>query len=146
MALPSTPRITIDGIVEFSGKLVVIDRLNDPVGLAWPGGFVLVGDKLEETIIRKIGEETNLFVDVLDFIGVYAEPDRDKRDHIISLAYFCQAVEGKPRADGSAKGIRLFTMEEAKSLKMIADHAEMLEDLLTMPKSSRTEVVLEGME
>jgi len=51
---PKTPYLTTDGIVELfdeSDKLlgiVLIQRKNPPYGLAFPGGFVDVGESVEQ--------------------------------------------------------------------------------------------------
>jgi len=56
---PKTPYLTNDGIIEmyegdnFKG-IILIERRNDPKGLAIPGGFVDVGESVEEALVREM--------------------------------------------------------------------------------------------
>ncbi|RKX82222.1 MAG: NUDIX hydrolase, partial [Spirochaetes bacterium] len=74
---PKTPYLTTDGIIEiyededFKG-IVLIERKNEPVGLALPGGFVDVGERVEEALRREMNEETNLDVQISSLLGIYS--------------------------------------------------------------------------
>lgn len=56
---------------------------------ALPGGLVGDDEKLEETAIRKVSEETGITLKQRDLhqVGAYGNPDRDDRFRAIAIAY-----------------------------------------------------------
>ena len=62
MGKPVTPIIAADIIIEYEGGIVLIERKNAPYGWAVPGGFVDVGESLEDAAVREALEETSLVV------------------------------------------------------------------------------------
>ncbi len=138
--LDPTPFLSVDMIIEYDRKLVVIERVNPPLGLAWPGGFVDIGEGVREAAIREAGEEVNLKVDIIDLVGIYDDPNRDPRGHIISIAYLCEAIAGTPKAMDDAKEVKLVTLDEALKLHMIADHSQMLLDALELAVFDRRRI------
>jgi len=139
--LDETPYLTIDAIIEYNRKLIIIERMHDPLGLAWVGGFVDPGETCKQAVIRECGEEVNLKVDVIDLIGIYDDPERDPRGHLVSIAYLCKAVAGTPRPqDAEVKKIHQVSLDEALKLHMIADHSQMLLDALELAVFDRRRI------
>src|SRR5574337_218543 len=68
MAIPVTPLLAADIIIELVDRpdrpIVLIERKNPPYGWALPGGFVDVGERLEQAAIREAWEEINLQVNL----------------------------------------------------------------------------------
>ncbi len=130
-----TPFIAVDGIIQlfdekenFKG-IVLIERKNPPLGLAIPGGFVEVGEKVEDALVREMKEETNLDVEILRLLGVYSDPDRDPRFHTVSITFVCKAY-GEPKAQSDAKEVKVFKLEEIPFDKLVFDHAKILKDYI----------------
>ncbi len=138
---PHTPYLTTDGIIElyegdtFKG-IVLIERRNDPKGLALPGGFVDVGECVEDALIREMKEETNLDVQISKLLGVYSDPKRDPRFHTASIVFIAKA-QGQPQGGDDAKEAKLYALEEIPMDKLVFDHSEILKDYLFQHNTSR---------
>ncbi len=129
-----TPLLATDVIVRlwkresFRG-IVLVERRNPPVGLAIPGGFVEVGESVEDAAVREIKEETGLDVKLSGLLGVYSRPDRDPRFHVASVVFVGDAY-GEPRAGSDAKAVRVFKLEEIPLERLVFDHKEIILDFL----------------
>jgi ADP-ribose pyrophosphatase YjhB (NUDIX family) len=121
------PVPTVDIIIELEGKGgVLIERKNPPFGWAIPGGFVDLGESLEQAAKREAEEETSLKVRLKTQLHAYSDPKRDPRLHTITVVFVAEA-EGVPRAKDDAKGIGVFTEERLPEL-LAFDHASILKD------------------
>ena len=67
--------------------------------LAIPGGFVNEGEKVEDTAVREMTEETNLTIEPTDILGVYSDPKRDPRGHVISIVFIGKIIAGEVRME-----------------------------------------------
>lgn len=131
---PKTPYLTVDGIIEiyeagtFQG-IVLIERKNEPKGLALPGGFVDVGEKVEEALVREMKEETHLDVRIKSLLGIYSDPARDPRFHTASVVYVAEA-KGEPRGGDDAKKAKCYAPDTIPLEQLVFDHAKIVEDYL----------------
>lgn len=84
-----TPLLTVDIIIEYGNRIVLIKRKNDPYKghYALPGGFVDVGETVENAAIREAKEETGLDITIKKLVGVYSDRERDPRGHAVSICY-----------------------------------------------------------
>jgi len=132
---PKTPYLTTDGIIEihqegtFKG-IVLIERKNEPKGMALPGGFVDVGETVENALIREMKEETNLDVTINRLLGIYSDPARDPRFHTASVVYVASA-EGEPKGGDDAKKAKVYALDTIPFEKLVFDHAKIVEDYLS---------------
>lgn len=129
MAKPETPRLAVDVIIELDDRedrpVVLIERRNPPMGCALPGGFVDIGETVEQAASREAFEETGLRVQELRLLGVYSDPARDPRGHTVSVA-FVAAGRGLPRAGDDAADILL--VDPARPPETAFDHDRILAD------------------
>lgn len=130
-----TPHVAVDGIIKvfdqnsrFRG-IVLIERKYPPYGLALPGGFVEIGETVEEALKREIEEETGLCVEIEKIHGVYSDPKRDPRFHTVSVVFVCRAY-GEPEGGDDAKEAKIYRLEEIPFEKIVFDHGKILQDYL----------------
>jgi 8-oxo-dGTP diphosphatase len=130
-----TPFLAVDGIIKlydenenFKG-IVLIERLNKPLGVAIPGGFVDIGETVENAVVREMKEETTLDITIESLLGVYSDPARDERFHTASIVYICKAY-GTPKAADDAKEVYVYKIDEIPLEKLVFDHKKIILDFL----------------
>ena len=129
---PRNPVPTVDIIIEIDAAIVLIERKNPPYGWALPGGFVDYGESLEEAAIREALEETGLKVENLRQFRAYSDPNRDPRQHNISMVFTAEA-SGKPEAGDDAQNARLFPLDSLPT-PLCFDHTRILNDYIAGEK------------
>ncbi len=126
------PAPTVDIIIELIDRphrpIVLIERLNPPHGWAIPGGFIDYGNSAETTAHREAIEETGLKIELVDLLGAYSDPNRDERQHTISLTYIATS-KGEPIAGDDAKNVRVIPIWEIPE-NLCFDHDRILHDYL----------------
>lgn len=114
MSKPRNPYPTVDVIIELDEPgvpIVLVQRANPPHGWALPGGFVDYGESLERAAVREAAEETGLAVELVAVLGAYSDPDRDPRQHNLSVVFVGRA-RGRPRGGDDAAMARAFDPAE----------------------------------
>lgn len=129
------PIPTVDIIIEIDGGIVLIERRNEPLGWALPGGFVDYGETLEHAATREAREETSLDIVDLQLLGCYSDPARDPRHHTITTAYIAQGI-GTPKAADDAANLAVFPID-ALPARLCFDHARIIADYLRRENPSR---------
>lgn len=130
-----TPLITVDIIIRYQGGIVLIQRKNPPPGWALPGGFVDVGESLEEAAVREAKEETSLDITIVEQFHAYSRPDRDPRFHTVTMVFIANGTGTlKGRDDARAAGV--FTESNLPS-QIAFDHGEIIADYFIYEKTSK---------
>lgn len=118
----------------------------DVVGGDWalPGGFVRHGDSLDATLQRVLAEKVGLERVHAEQLATYGAPERDPRDHVVSVTYL--AIAEAAAFDGAvAAGLRLAeiavdwdgevggparALMDGKAVPLAFDHAAILGDVV----------------
>lgn len=126
------PAPTVDLIIELIDRpqrpIVLIERQNPPYGWALPGGFVDYGESVETAAVREAQEETSLRVTLIEQFQVYSDPQRDPRQHTLSVVFIATAT-GTPQAQDDAKSIAVFESWQLPT-PLCFDHDRILQDYL----------------
>ena len=124
------PAPTVDIIIELIDRphrpIVLIERLNEPYGWAIPGGFVDYGESVETAAKREALEETGLTIELIEQFHVYSAPNRDPRQHTISIVFLATA-SGEPQSGDDAKTVRVFDRWQIPK-NLCFDHDRILHD------------------
>jgi 8-oxo-dGTP diphosphatase len=121
-----TPLVTVDIIIRYKGGIVLIERKNEPAGWALPGGFVDVGESLEEAAVREAREETSLDVALIEQFYAYSKPDRDPRFHTVTMVFIGTGA-GELKGRDDARRAEVFTAEHLPD-KIAFDHRRIIND------------------
>jgi 8-oxo-dGTP diphosphatase len=127
------PAPTVDIIIELCDRvhrpIVLIERQNEPLGWAIPGGFVDYGESVEFAAKREAEEETGLQVELIEQLLVYSDPGRDPRQHTLSIVFIATAT-GEPKAGDDAKNLGVFEPWQIPEIsdKLCFDHDRILRD------------------
>ncbi len=124
-----SPALTVDAVIVDGDGVVLIRRKNPPFQGRWaiPGGFVEVGETVEDAVVREAEEETGLKVKVEKLFGVYSDPGRDPRGHTVSVVFLCKTVGGEMKASSDAIDVKKFDLSELPELAF--DHETILMDV-----------------
>lgn len=128
MTTREKPSLTVDIIIELENGIVLVERKNDPYQGYWaiPGGFVEYQETVEDAARREAEEETGLKVELKDLVGVYSDPDRDPRGHVVSVCFSAQKKNGDLRASTDAANVKVF--KEVPWNNLAFDHEKILKD------------------
>lgn len=129
MTRPQTPLLAVDIVIELEDRpgrpIVLIERRHPPPGHALPGGFVDIGETVEQAACREALEETGLRIRLGRLLGVYSDPARDPRSHAVSIVYVATAT-GRPEARDDAAAVLVTDPADVPALAF--DHDRILAD------------------
>jgi 8-oxo-dGTP diphosphatase len=127
------PVPAVDIIIEVDERIVLVERKNEPLGWALPGGFIDEGESVEQAAIREAREETGLEIELQELLYVYSNPDRDPRKHTMSVVFIAKA-QGTPEAADDAQSAELIDRRELPD-DLCFDHRTILAHYLRYRRS-----------
>ncbi len=131
-----TPLVTADIIIRHSQGIVLIERKNEPRGWALPGGFVEVGESLEDTARREAKEETSLDIELIEQFHAYSKPGRDSRAHTVTVVFIAVADTGIPKGKDDARQAKVFS-ETTMPDHIAFDHRQIIADYFNYVKTGK---------
>jgi 8-oxo-dGTP diphosphatase len=130
---PETPWLAADAVVfDETGGILLIRRKYPPFQghFALPGGFVEIGETTDAAALRELKEETGIEGSSPRLIGVYSDPARDERHHVVSIAYLVQARSFDVRAGDDAADAHFVANWQQE--KLAFDHRQIIADALAL--------------
>lgn len=128
-----TADVAIFTTLEGELKVLLVKRKNWPFEGMWaiPGGFVEMGESLEEAASRELEEETGAKGVYLEQLYTFGAPGRDPRTRVITVAYFALVSADllKLRASSDAADVGWFSAYAPPPLAF--DHGDILKYALT---------------
>lgn len=126
------PALTTDcvvfGLDENDLKVLLIQRDITPYEGKWalPGGFIKVGESVDNCARRELEEETGLKNIFLEQLYTFGAPDRDPREHVVTVAYYAlvNLIEHAPKAATDARNAAWFSLSDLPTLAF--DHDSIL--------------------
>lgn len=126
------PALTTDcvvfGLDETDLKILLIQRDIAPFEGKWalPGGFIRVGESVDACARRELQEETGLCDIYLEQLSTFGAPDRDPREHVVTVAYYAlvNLIEHPPQAATDARNAAWFALDDIP--KLAFDHDTIL--------------------
>lgn len=124
-----SPSLAVDVVIKTRGGVVLVKRAREPYKGKWaiPGGFVLYGERVEAAAAREAREETGLKIRLQKLVGVYSDPERDPRGHVISACFLARPAGGELRPASDATEVKIFRHIPWRELAF--DHARILKDV-----------------
>lgn len=115
------PAVTVDMLIftvnperDYALELLLIERGGHPFLGKWaiPGGFVEMGESLEEAAARELKEETGLQDIYMEQLFTFGDVGRDPRMRVISVAYMALVSKEKlkPVAGDDAAKVKWFAV------------------------------------
>ncbi len=132
------PRFCIDLVIKDTNGGVLSKRDIPPSKGKWhlPGGTMLFGEKISDTIDRVAQEETGLKVRMKKLLGVIEFSHQSAFGHSISAVYLANPSGGNLRGSKQGRGIRFFNKIPPN---IIREHKEFLikNKLLPVPNNPK---------
>jgi 8-oxo-dGTP diphosphatase len=127
------PAVTVD-LVLFTVnsdtlKVMLVRRGDEPFVGYWslPGGFLKVGESLEEAALRVLQEKTGVEHVYLEQLYTFGDPGRDPRTRVITVTYFALIPWQNLLQPESTKVTDLTWISVDRVPKLAFDHREILD-------------------
>jgi 8-oxo-dGTP diphosphatase len=120
--------------------VLLVKRKKDPFKdyFALPGGFIDVGERVEDAVRREAKEELSIEVEPIDILGVYSDPNRDPRGHIMSITFIARIINGEAKAGDDASEIKMVKVDDIDKVKLAFDHSQILTHYVGWLKNKET--------
>jgi ADP-ribose pyrophosphatase YjhB (NUDIX family) len=132
-----TPNVIVpaaSAVVANEERKILLQRRKDNGMWSLPGGAMVIGESIAQTIIREVKEESGLEVTIVSLVGIYSDPrhviaysDGEVRQQF-SICFACRTVGGElvPGDETSEVGffdpLQLERMDIQPSIRLRLQH------------------------
>jgi 8-oxo-dGTP diphosphatase len=104
------PKLSVIAVIPLDGGVVMVRRAIEPGYGLWvvPGGFVDLGEVVEDALVRETWEETLLTVRPLKLLNIYSYPNH----RTVIAAYVTEYISGELTAGDETLEARVFKPTE----------------------------------
>lgn len=116
---------------------LLLQRRTDNRSWGLPGGFMELGETVQEAAKREVFEETGLHLGKLDLFGIYSGPDYDKtfpngdQVSMVQLLFTCNEYEGELVKHNSESLNNAFFSLDQLPENLFPDHKKFFQDLIS---------------
>lgn len=119
--------VSAAGLVENDrGEILLV--LSPDRGWEYPGGIIEQGETIQQGLLREIYEETGVQAEIVSFVGVSKNLDRN----IVNLDFRCRYISGELRTSDESLIVRWVTPEQGRELVDFPVTVKRLENMLTL--------------
>jgi len=134
--------IDVNPVIISANRRIILAKRDPTVfqGGRWhlPGGRLLVGETIIQALKRIASKKTGLDIRLKgntiedSIIGVYDDPRRDGREHVLALAFSCVIKGGEIKPNYNVVEVKDFSFDEILEMDIAFDHKEIIKDFLEM--------------
>jgi ADP-ribose pyrophosphatase YjhB (NUDIX family) len=132
--------LVVAGVLVFDeNDCLLLHRRSDNGYWGIPGGFMELGETVEDTARREVLEETGLTLGKMELFNVYSGPERDQvlnnGDELsgVSIVYVCRDFTGEFKLNDESLEVKFFSLESLpENLFPVQNY--LFEDLLSKHK------------
>ena len=137
MATQKIASFDINPLIIKNNKILLAKRVeNVQFGGLWhmPGGKVLFKERFIDCLKRITKIKTGLDIDYLfnnannSVVGVYDDPERDPREHVAGITFFCKPINDKIIIGQNCLDVKYFSFDDIPYLEIAFGHDYMLRD------------------
>jgi 8-oxo-dGTP diphosphatase len=128
------PKLSVIAVIPLNDGLVMVRRAIEPGYGLWvvPGGFVDLGEVVEDALVRETREETLLTVRPVRLLNLYSYPNH----RTVIAAYVAEYVSGELTAGDETLEARVFGLKEIPWAKIaFSSTREALQDYISRSRA-----------
>ncbi|WP_280771605.1 NUDIX hydrolase [Salipaludibacillus daqingensis] len=116
---------------------VLMQKRSDNGQWGFPGGFMDLGESVQDTAKREVNEETGLKLEELELFGIYSGPQHDKtfdngdQVSLVLVSFICKQYSGE-LVESNEESIqnKFYSLKELPE-NIFPEHNMLIEDLLS---------------